>query len=260
MRIKKVRGMDEQGAVSRRLRRLRRRDYYCVIALDHGMSFGPLPGIESLPEMHTLCEDLSAAGIPAVVLNTGAIKQVQPAEQLTLVAQLIGMPLQAKVRLRRVPLWTPLTALSYGADAVSVQIGVGESDLALGVASITQIVDDAHKLGLPVLLMINTASWSSIDDFAATVRAFSELGVDLIKVSPGQYLHGLARTGVTGIGAPLLYPGGEATNEFGDNVKLAAQAGYAGVCVGRNVFQSESKKLNHIVEMLDRAFLEDAVQ
>ncbi|MCZ7439433.1 hypothetical protein O7598_23725 [Micromonospora sp. WMMC241] len=239
--------------VTRRLGRLRRNGYYCIAALDHGLSLGETQGIATLSQLSSRSVALHAAGFPAVVLNAGVLRHTSLPPELSVVAQLVGMPMHSVNALDRVPLAMPAMAVSAGADAVSIQL---KADAMYGtgiIERLTLLSHEAHALGLPVLLMLTGDKWESARQFMGAVRSLSEIGVDLIKAAPGSYLDELPKGALVGLSVPLLYPGGELSVDYRERVVRAATAGYAGVCIGRNLFQSTVPFRDQIA-MLDSIF------
>ena len=222
-------------ALTRRLQRLSRNGYYCIAALDHGLSSGTIEGLGTLETLQDTCDYLYESGLPAAVLNIGVLHHIVTPPRLSIVAQIIGMPMYSANKSSRVSLAPPLTALSAGAEAISLQIDPNSQDFPAGVEQLSHITHDAHALGLPVLLMVTGEDWDSVSDFITTIRSLSELGVDLMKVSPGSYLSDLAGHNLASVGVPLLYPGGELANDFRQRLELG---GKGGLC--RNLYRTKS--------------------
>lgn len=246
--------MEPSQPLARRLERLKRKNYYLVAALDHGLTLGNLPGIASIHDLKHACEKLHAEGAPAVVLNAGAMRIVQPPASCAIVAQLVGMPMAGYTMVKRIPLCSTEEAISLGADAISIQLSVdsiSENDVSRSAALITE----AHKFNLPVLLMLGPPKWESLDFFLATIRAYSEIGADLIKISPGRFLESIPDGHLKNASVPLLYPGGELSGTLVHDIQLASRVGYQGLCIGRNFFQVDGM-LSSSLPMIDEAFRE----
>ena len=246
------------AGLDRRLARLIRKGYYCIAALDHGLSSGETEGLSTLRELSECCSELHHCGFPAVVLNAGVLDNIKLPSHLSIVAQLVGMPMHSLNAIDRVPLAMPHAAITAGADAVSIQLRIDAGYNGTIIERLALISQEAHKLGMPVVLMLNGDKWSSLKHFLGAVRSLSEFGVDLIKVSPGNYIAELQEEVLADLSVPLLYPGGELSADYHKHVKMAAVAGYAGVCVGRNLFQS-STSFQDQIEMLDSAFSKSQV-
>ncbi|WP_165938985.1 hypothetical protein [Streptomyces sp. BK205] len=225
-----------------------------MAALDHGLTLGNIPGIASLYDLKDTCQKLHYEGAPAVVLNAGVLRFVQPPADCAIVAQLVGMPMSGYTMENRIPLCSVEEAIALGAEAVSLQVSVDSISEDIMSRSM-QLISDAHKFNLPVLLMLGPPNWASLDFFLATIRSFSEIGVDLIKVSPGRFLRTLADNRLKDFSVPLLYPGGELSKELIVDIKAASRVGYQGICIGRNFFQSEDT-LSTSLPLIDQAFEE----
>ena len=81
------------------------------------------------------------------------------------------------------------------------------------------------------------------DRLAFAIRACTELGADLIKVplprtaiAPDRFA-ALRRT-ILG-SAPVLLAGGSRSSDLDAQLAAAAELGFSGACIGRNVFQAE---------------------
>jgi fructose-bisphosphate aldolase/2-amino-3,7-dideoxy-D-threo-hept-6-ulosonate synthase len=131
--------------------------------------------------------------------------------------------------------------VSLGADLLSVQVNFGipeEPDMLtdLGVAA-----DQCRQLGLPLLCMayVKKEGGGSPDELRHAARAAADLGADIVKTSyPGSLdeFRRLCRT----TPVPLLIGGGvrvEPETAFLRLVEESVQAGGAGICIGRNLFQ-----------------------
>jgi fructose-bisphosphate aldolase/2-amino-3,7-dideoxy-D-threo-hept-6-ulosonate synthase len=106
----------------------------------------------------------------------------------------------------------------------------------LGVA-----VDQCRQLGLPLLCMayVKKDGGGTPDELRHAARAAADLGADIVKTSyPGtlEDFRRLCRT----TPVPLLIGGGVRVEPEGAFLRLveeSVQAGGAGICIGRNLFQ-----------------------
>ena len=193
-----------------------------------------------------------ASGVPAVVLNLGAIEHLDVPSGMCVVAQLRGAPQSALVQGQRAVVGNATDAVRAGADGVAVQLASCELSESTVVAALAKSIAHAHRLALPVLLMLNDSSWQSEETFVATVRAITELGADVVKANPGNLVQGLSGS-IADMIAPVIWAGGPVNENFADMARRAAEAGFDGACVGRNLFQSE--KAERCVADLDAAFV-----
>jgi DhnA family fructose-bisphosphate aldolase class Ia len=224
-----------------RLARLRGESgFYFLIALDHGISVGPLAGLVD----YSVCEQLSQSGISGFVINPGCVSRLPPVTPKAIVIQLMAMPNRSGTDLQKVAICSVLDAVGLAADAVSVQINFADFHSPHVFRELCAIVREADRLALPVLCMVN---WGKIPfgptDLTFVMRVLSDVGVDLVKApmpnakrESGDYDE--IRT-VLRASAPALVSGGPSSSNFIERVSAAAAVGFSGVCLGRNIFQSK---------------------
>lgn len=223
----------------RRLARIRPAGRAVVLALDHGVTFGPLPGINDISQV--LRELTNVAD--AVVLHRGAIMNHLPPDQHRTG---LVMHLSAGTSLRgpsgqKALVGTVEDAVRLGADAVSVQITFGADQEQRALRDLAAVASSCLAWAMPLLVMAYVEDENPARVIHAT-RAASELGADLVKVSvpPGvtAFEH-IARSSC----APLLLAGGVHDSDETSllkRVRSAMGAGFIGVCIGRAVFQASS--------------------
>ncbi|MGQ0798215.1 MAG: class I fructose-bisphosphate aldolase [Methanobacteriota archaeon] len=218
---------------------------YFLLALDHGLPAGPLPGIERPAD---LVRSLRGTPITGVILNPGLVPRLAREfdSTLGLVVHLsagtrLGAHPTAKIASSSVE-----QAVAIGADAVSVQVHFGAASEDRMLTHAGAVVDDATRLGVPVLVMAYApaAAGEASSDSDATrhaVRAAAEVGASLVQTSfaggRGD-LEGIVR----GCPVPVLLAGGpDASSEDAwlDAIRAGLGAGAAGACVGRNLFRHD---------------------
>ena len=214
-----------------------------LIPIDHGLTMGPLKGIETTGHMGHW---LRSPHINGVIAHKGMIERLAERNCLTggVMVHLNGMTSIAPSPDTKEMLTSVAAAARLGADAVSVQVNfTGENDrhnlMLLGA-----VADEAAALGLPLLTMLYDKGpllpeKKRVQRQRHLLRAAIELGTDMLKIS----LPSVAEV------APLLADLQEealifvAGGQVGDERELLAQVstalhyGAAGVCVGRNVFE-----------------------
>ncbi len=228
---------------ARRLRRLggpRGRSF--LLALDHGLPAGSLPGLEN-PRL--LVRALQGSPLTGILVNPGLVSHIIPETGVSppLVVNLSAGTLLGTHPASKVLACSVDHALRLGADALAVQIGFGDAGEERMLADAGSVVDDASRYGLPVLVMAYppgaTAGEAALDAVRHAARAAAELGADLVQVPhPGspEAVRGIVR----GCPAPVLIAGGPrsgSTEGFLDAVDAAIAGGAVGVVVGRNLFQ-----------------------
>ncbi len=210
------------------------------VPLDHSVSMGPIDGLEDTP---AVVAELQRAGVDLVIVTKGAVRGLVP---VLTPHTLLGVHVSASTSLnpnsnRKVLAGTAEEAIALGADVLSVQVNFGipeEGDMLrdLGVAA-----DQCRGVGLPLLCMayVKKPGGGSPEELRHACRAAADLGADIVKTSyPGslEEYGKLVRT----TPAPLLLGGGNRLEDDGAFLRLVREtvdAGAAGICIGRNLFQ-----------------------
>jgi len=210
------------------------------VPLDHAVSMGPIDGLE---ELAPLARELQDGGVDLLIVTKGAVRELAPVLDP---GTRLGIHVSASTSLgptanRKVLVASAEEAISLGADLLSVQVNFGipeEPDMLtdLGVAA-----DQCRQLGLPLLCMsyVKKEGGGTPDELRHAARAAADLGADIVKTSyPGSLdeFRRLCRT----TPVPLLIGGGvrvEPEAAFLRLVEESVQAGGAGICIGRNLFQ-----------------------
>jgi DhnA family fructose-bisphosphate aldolase class Ia len=222
-----------------------------IVAFDHGMFDGPIPGVDNVPSISPRIYP----AIDGVLLSPGMLRDIGP--------ELCGhrnspMPI---VRINwstiycfdwnyhsgdTVPAFSPVEALKNGAQMVlislSLQTGSQERD-AKNVEIFRKLCSMAHEIGLPVI-----GEYFPVDDEKLTpaqmhaeikigCRILYELGADVIKTF---YTHKFEDV-VSGCPTPILALGGKRLATDAAALEFAqkqVKSGAAGIVFGRNVIQS----------------------
>ncbi len=210
------------------------------VPLDHPVSMGPIDGLE---ELSPLARDLQEGGVDLLIVTKGAVRELAP---VLAPSTLVGVHVSASTSLGstsnlKVLVGTAEEAVSLGADLLSVQVNFGipeEPDMLrdLGVAA-----DQCRQLGLPLLCMayVKKGSGGTPDELRHAARAAADTGADIVKTSyPGskEEFQKLCRT----TPVPVLIGGGvrlDDENRFLELIRDSMDAGGAGICIGRNLFQ-----------------------
>ena len=235
-----------------RLARLFSRGNAVVVAADHGMHDGPLPGLIDLPKA-MLAIDQQA---DAVLLAPGMLQHCARTFNYR------GGPL-AIARLNWSSIFAfgwgyvqgansyvtePEEAIALGADMVLIQLCLktgSEYNDAHNVEVFSRLAAKAHALGLPVVGEYfppdtkNISAEEMHDQVYRGVRIITELGADVIKTfNTIRFQEVTASTPV-----PVLGLGAEKTPTELDALMLAKReiaAGAKGVVFGRNVLQAKN--------------------
>lgn len=226
-----------------------------VVAFDHALVHGPIPGTRNAAEQIRRFLD---ARVDGLLLNlglmrscaegfhrgdsTGLIVRIDWTSMWNAFAEGGNRKLYSRM------LATPEEALRHGADAVLTYLVVGTGDTEFEAKEIERNADVAREcegVGIPFFVEslarsadINPADVKWLD---LHTRIAVELGADVIKTDYAGSVDKM-RTVIEGCRIPILVLGGTRGNSDEDALNVvsgAMKAGAAGVFFGRNVFQSE---------------------
>jgi DhnA family fructose-bisphosphate aldolase class Ia len=221
-----------------RMRRLFRPDGRTVILpCDHGMVLGPLPGITDPVATVQAAVD---GGADALILHQGLARMTAAVYggRAALIYKLTDGCCEGTLQ---EVLGSVEQAVSYGADAFSVEFYIGApNELAL-MRDIGRAQRAAERLGLPMVAHAyvhparEQAAGASAWIHAARVAA--ELGADVVKTSyPGD--DDTFRQVLAAAWVPVVVAGGERADTLGllRLIDRCVDLGAAGVAIGRNAW------------------------
>ncbi|MBC7355306.1 MAG: Fructose-bisphosphate aldolase [Desulfomicrobiaceae bacterium] len=229
-----------------------------IVPLDHGMSEGMLPGLD---DVGSLVEGLAQTPVQGIVLHKGMAMSHLSAIGLSqnLIVHLSAGTRHGIPPYARTIVGSVAEALRLGADMVSVQAHIGNDMEERMLADLGAVIDEAHNLGVPVLAMIYARGGQIVNEtdpslVAHCIRLGAEMGADIIKVAYSGH-HPSFRRAVAACPVPVVISGGPKNSDargFLRTLEEALDTGIAGVCVGRNVFQSEDpfKMLHEICRLV----------
>jgi class I fructose-bisphosphate aldolase len=228
-----------------------------IIPMDHGVSVGPLAGLEKL---NLAVNEVAEGGANAVLGHKGLIRcgHRQNGKDVGLV-----MHLSASTDLSPMPNRKTLTAsvedaVRAGADGVSIHVNLGDENEAEMLADFGHVASEAARWGMPLLAMIYGRGPKIKDSLAPEIvaqcaRVGAELGADVVKVPYTGDMDSFSFV-VESCCIPVLIAGGpktDTTREFLQMASDAMKAGAAGLSVGRNVFQHPSpRKLTAVLNCI----------
>lgn len=216
-----------------------------IFPLDHGVTCGPIPGIERI---ETTIEAGTRGGADAIVLHKGNLRCLHSVKE-----RLPGviMHLSASTSLgpapyRKVPTGGIEEAIRLGADAVSVHLNLGNAYESEMLRDVGRIGQSCTEWQVPLLIMAYvsrdaTGPAASGTDIAHAARIAAELGADVVKIPfPGDY-DTVARIASV-VSVPVVIAGGSpaGVDLLLERVEKSIQAGAAGVAAGRSIFQAKN--------------------
>lgn len=219
-----------------------------IVPMDHGVSVGPIAGIENMSET---IDEVASGGANAVIVHKGMVGSGHRGygRDIGLIIHLSASTSLGSDPDNKVLVTTVEKAVKIGADAVSVHVNVGsemEPEM-LEILGITAEVCD--EWGMPLIAMMYPRG-EKIDDehdvdvVKLSARAGAELGADIIKTNYTGNPDTFSEV-VNGCKIPVVIAGGprvETDEELLTMVKNAVNVGGAGVAIGRNIFQAESPR------------------
>ncbi len=250
---------------NRRLNRIFQKDNRTVIVpMDHGVSVGPIRGIEN---MQRTVNVLQEGGADAIVVHKGIAKHlVTP--NTGLVIHLSAISNLSPNCLTKVQVCTVQEAIRLGADAVSVHVNVGAEEENLMLEVLGRVSDECDQYGIPLLAMMyprgpKVTNEHAPEAVAHAARLGAELGADIIKTNYTGSIDSF-KIVTERCPIPVVIAGGpkaKTVTEILQTTHESIQAGAAGLSIGRNVFQHENpalmvKALSAIIH--DRATVERA--
>jgi fructose-bisphosphate aldolase, class I len=232
--------------LTRRLSRIFRRDGRAlIVAIDHGMTEGPVKGLESPAE--TLAA-IVAGGADAVLAGYGtAIRFEQALAPVGLILRIDGGSTSIGKLTPAGEFYAVADALRLGADAVAVSAFPGTPQEEMSLRNLAATITDAHRWGMPVLGEMQPGGFDAgpeyhtIEKIAIAARVAAELGADWVKMP---YAAGYSRVVQTCYVPVVMLGGVKAGNErvLLETIHQAIQDGAAGVAIGRNIFQAQNPR------------------
>lgn len=213
--------------------------------MDHGLTVGPIKGIEK--DLGQMVNKIALGGANAVLGHVGiplyAHRGYGP--DIGLILHLSGSTSLSPMSNYKVLVNTVLEAVKLGADGVSIHINIGTNSDPEMLEILGQISRECREYGMPLIAMMyprgeNIDDEYNVDSIKIAVRAAAELGADIIKTNwPGDIES--FKEVVDGCMAPVIIAGGKKAgiDSILETTYQSIQAGGSGVAFGRNVFQAK---------------------
>lgn len=213
-----------------------------IVPMDHGLTVGPIPGIENMRDM---VDAVAQGGANAVLGHLGLPLHGhrQYGHDIGLILHLSGSTVWSPDPNAKVLVNSVENALRMGADGVSVHVNIGADNEAEMLSDLGAVAVKCLEWGMPLLAMMYTRgkkfkSESDPEGIRHAARIAAELGADIVKVTYPGSARALAKV-VAGCPIPVVIAGGEKISDeaalFGI-IKAALENGGQGVAVGRNAF------------------------
>jgi len=213
--------------------------------MDHGLTLGPIKGIErNLGEM---VNKIALGGANAVLGHIGiplyGHRGYGP--DIGLILHLSGSTSLSPESNYKVLINNVLEAVKLGADGVSLHINIGTKSDPEMLEILGNVSRECREFGMPLLAMMYPRGENIDNEYDVAVvkiaaRVAAELGADIVKTNwtgdPDSF-----KEVVVGCMAPVIIAGGvkASVRELLEVTKQSIEVGGAGVAYGRNVFQAE---------------------
>ncbi len=236
-----------------RLRRFFRHPRTVIVPMDHPMFGGPVAGLEDPARLVRLVAGTEADGILAspwvLARSASALGQLATAARLDGGNTALGKRIDQTDVVMSVE-----QALHLGAEMIAVNIFVGGENEAQMLAKLGKVAESCAICGIPLMGEMIPASaldhhygraeaktneGNLGDPVSVVSRIGAEFGSDVIKTVYSGDKVNLVHTVATAT-VPVVIAGGPKAGsdaEFLSMVKECVDAGAAGVCMGRNVWQ-----------------------
>ena len=230
-----------ENGKTRRIRRILKADSKAfIIAMDHGVTLGPVQGLE---DMQQAVNNVVSGGADAVLFHKGIAKHVNVGNAGLIVHVSASTKLGGNPNLK-VGVCTLDEAIRLGADAVSAHINIGTEHEDKMLELLGGLSKECDSFGIPLLAMMyprgpNIKNEHEFELVSHAARIGAELGADIVKtVYTGDQES--FRKVVRSCPVPVVVAGGPMMKTDADVLELAqnsVKAGAAGLSFGRNVFQ-----------------------
>lgn len=216
-----------------------------IIPIDHGLTLGPIKGIEK--DLGELVNKIALGGADAVLGHIGiplyAHRGYGP--DIGLILQLSGSSSLSPESNYKVLVNTVLEAVKIGSDGVSLHINIGTKADPEMLETLGRVSRECREYGMPLLAMMyprgeNIENEYDVELVKIAARTAAELGADIVKTNwtgdPDSF-----KEVVDGCMAPLIIAGGVKSGIRGilEITRQSIDVGGAGVAFGRNVFQAD---------------------
>ena len=231
-----------------RLSRITEDGRMLCVPMDHGVSSGPIKGVDRIRET---IRRLEGAGVTAILVHKGVLKSLPEPVKTGII-----MHASASTSLSTSPNWKVRVAsveeaIRLGADAVSVHVNLGNRDEQNMLMKLGAIADECDRWGIPLIAMMYPRGENVKDPkdpmtIAHAARVGAELGADIVKAPMPSFDPEDIRIIVEGCPVPVVAAGGPRMDDDRKVLELAkavVDAGGIGVTFGRNVFQHERPEL-----------------
>ena len=234
-----------------RLNRLfRHSDRVLIVPMDHGITIGPVSGLE---DISSAVKAAVAGGADAVIVHKGLVRHIS--DFLGTNGGELILHLSVSTALSPEPNQKELItsvehALELGATAVSTHVNMGSNSETTMLKDMGMVAEKCCQWGIPLLAMMYVRDGNQESEYDPikikhAARVAEEIGADLVKVNYTGMPDTFAEV-VNGVHIPVIIAGGpkmDSTANLMTMIRHAIKAGSKGVAIGRNIFQDANPTL-----------------
>ena len=227
-----------------RLNRILKNGKMLCIPMDHGISNGPIQGLE---DIHTVIYKCQNEGLTCVLVNKGIAKSLPRPLNIGLIVHLSGSTSLGPAPNRKMLMGSVEEAMRLGADAVSVHINIGAKEEPEMLYKLGLISDKCDEWSMPLVAMMyprgeNIKNQYDPETVAHVARIGAEAGADIIKSVYTGDISSFKRV-TKSCPVPIVIAGGPKASTDKEIIEMcfgAMEAGAIGVTFGRNIFQHKN--------------------
>jgi len=215
-----------------------------IIPMDHGITLGPLQGIN---DYHKIVDMVAKGGANSILGHTGLFLHSNYAGERE-IGRILHLSASSDLSPNgnyKVIVNSVINAIKFGADGVSVHINIGNEDDSMMLEDLGEIAQECRDWSMPLLAMMyprgdNITDEYNVENVRKVARIGAELGADIVKTNYTGSIDSFKEV-VDGCPVPVIIAGGSEKNimELLQMTKDCIEAGGGGVSFGRNIFQSK---------------------
>jgi len=239
-----------------RLNRILRDGKMLCIPMDHGISNGPIEGLEDPHSIIYQCED---HGLTSVIINKGILKTLPKPSKIGLLVHFSSSTSLSMSPNRKMLTGNVEEAIRLGADGVSLHINIGGKEEPEMLEQLGTIAHECHKWNMPLLAMMYPRGEKIKDPHdpeivAHVARIGAECGADIVKTVYTGDVDSFSKV-VRSTPVPIVIAGGPKANSDDEILKMtedAMNAGAKGITYGRNIFahKNPQKMVQALAEII----------
>lgn len=186
-----------------------------IVPMDHGVSVGPIEGIENI---HKTVSDMADGGADAVLMHKGlcrcCFRASGEGKDVGLIIHLSASTSLSSYSNKKRLVCTVEEAIRRGADGVSVHVNLGDDNESDMLADLGEVARVAEEWSMPLLAMLYARGPRISNEYDPAVvahcaRVGVELGADIVKVPYTGDIDSFADV-IAGCCVPVVIAGGPA--------------------------------------------------